>query len=79
MIGVIARKEEAAVVEEFFQLFKTPWEWFRPGQTYDVVLVSNSELPEVDASLVVVYGTEMKSVGGRTIRPRSRLQNAKLH
>ncbi len=79
MIGVIARKEEAAVVEEFFQLFKTPWEWFRPGQTYDVVLVSNSELPAVDASLVVVYGTEMKSVGGRTIRARSRLQNAKLN
>ena len=31
MIGVISRSEEAWAVEEFFQLFKTPWEFFRSG------------------------------------------------
>ena len=30
MIGVIAQPEETAIVHEFFELFKTPWEFF-PG------------------------------------------------
>ena len=29
MIGVIADPAEADVVREFFELFKTPWEFYR--------------------------------------------------
>ena len=38
MIGVIARDEQRATVEEFFELFKTPWEPYRERGAYDVLL-----------------------------------------
>ena len=31
MIAVHAEEAERAVVVEFFELFKTPWEFFRDG------------------------------------------------
>ena len=31
MIGVIADPAEHNVVREFFELFKTPWEFYRAG------------------------------------------------
>ncbi len=51
MIGVIARPDQEPVVEEFFELFKTPWEIHRPGRHYAVVIVTVDEMPEVDADL----------------------------
>jgi peptidoglycan/xylan/chitin deacetylase (PgdA/CDA1 family) len=56
VIGVICRSEQADVVEEFFELFKTPWEFHRPGRAYDVVVATVDQSPEVNASLVVVHG-----------------------
>jgi len=54
------------VVEEFFQLFKTPWEFYRPGHYYDVVIDTTGQLPEVDARLLLLYGSEATaSDGGR--------------
>ncbi len=38
MIGVIANDSEHAAIAEFFELFKTPWEFYRDEQTYEVVL-----------------------------------------
>src|SRR5690349_15604539 len=38
MIGVIADPVEHDVVREFFELFKTPWEFYRENQHYEVVL-----------------------------------------
>ena len=32
VIGVIAKADETPEVEEFFELFKTPWEFYRPGR-----------------------------------------------
>ena len=49
MIGVIANASEHVVVEEFFQLFKTPWELFQVGRAYDVVFATTPEIPETDA------------------------------
>jgi len=48
MIGVIAQAAERGVVEEFFQLFKTPWEFYREGRSYDVVVVTADEVPDVE-------------------------------
>ncbi len=31
MIGVVAKTSESEAVAEFFQLFKTPWEFARRG------------------------------------------------
>jgi len=55
MIGVIAEPAEHDVVREFFELFKTPWEFYRPGRRYEVALCA-ADLPlQADADLVVVY------------------------
>lgn len=60
MIGVISKPDETSVVEEFFQLFKTPWEFLQPGRAYDVVLSTTGETPAVDAKVFVVYSSEKR-------------------
>jgi peptidoglycan/xylan/chitin deacetylase (PgdA/CDA1 family) len=58
MIGVISKPEEREVVEEFFELFKTPWEFYGPGRDYDVVIAAGEDVPSVNSSLLVVFGTD---------------------
>jgi hypothetical protein len=60
VIGVISKPDQRAVVEEFFQLFKTPWEFYQPGRAYDVVLVTTAEVPDVEAKLLIVFGADAK-------------------
>ena len=55
MIGVIADPAEADVVREFFELFKTPWEFYRRGERYDVLLCAGDWPFEGTAKLVVLY------------------------
>src|SRR5262245_30179578 len=38
MIGVACSPSEEPVVREFFELFKTPWEFYRSGRPYRVIL-----------------------------------------
>jgi hypothetical protein len=57
MIGVIANRSQHQMVREFFELFKTPWEFYRRDEHYDVVLCADSEVVEdSSAKLVLVYG-----------------------
>ena len=56
MIGVLCRREDAAVFAEFFELFKTPWEPYEPGREYDVVLAVGVDVPPIEAGLLVIYG-----------------------
>jgi hypothetical protein len=58
MIGVVTNGAERSAVIEFFELFKTPWEFWRPGARYDVLLCSNSMVPENDARLLLLYGSQ---------------------
>jgi hypothetical protein len=62
MIGVISKPEEREVVEEFFQLFKTPWEFFDSDHCYDVVIATVETPPEVGSSLFVVFGTNKSAL-----------------
>src|ERR1700722_8522979 len=56
MIGVIADSADHAVVREFFELFKTPWEFCRADRKYDVVLCSSGDARfDGAAKLVVIY------------------------
>ncbi len=55
MIGVIANSAEHEVVREFFELFKTPWEFARENTRYDVLLCCGEEAGERTADLVVIY------------------------
>lgn len=58
MIGVIARKEQHNIVQEFFELFKTPWEHYSDDRYYDVVLCCGETCRTLNASLLIIYSTE---------------------
>jgi hypothetical protein len=58
MIGIVASESEHAAVAEFFELFKTPWEFHRPGVDYDVLICSNSPVPENSATLLLLYSAQ---------------------
>lgn len=72
MIGVIHNTDEKEAVEEFFQLFKTPWEPFQHGMDYDVVLATAGCIPEIKARLLIIFSSEIgkfdsrNGIGGRS-------------
>ena len=57
MIGVVAHADESELVREFFELFKTPWEWHRPEEQYEVVLVAREDVSARDykAKILILY------------------------
>ncbi len=60
MIGVVSNSSEEAVVREFFELFKTPWEFYQPCGKYDVVLCAGTgDFGGHGARLVVIYSGQM--------------------
>ena len=61
MIGVKAKPGEHELVCEFFELFKTPWEFYRSGWQYEVVLFAceDASVQGVTADLVVVYSSQI--------------------
>lgn len=58
MIGVISREEEREIATEFFQLFKTPWEFYKQDSPYSVIVATYGGPLELIADLVVIYGSE---------------------
>src|SRR5690349_11056865 len=75
MIGVIAKPEDETVVREFFELFKTPWEWYQRGQKYEVILRTRESLEDDSdlAKLVIVYSSEKIEVDDRLSLQTARL------
>lgn len=55
MIGIIADPSEHDVVREFFELFKTPWEFYRSDRRYEVVLCAGGDQVNGTAKLVLLY------------------------
>jgi len=75
VIGVLSKPSERLVVEEFFELFKTPWEHYDSSRSYDVIIVSSDVIPDVNAKLLLVYGAQAKSIDARngiTVRSQVR-------
>lgn len=58
MIGVIAESAERDVVCEFFELFKTPWEFYQESRSYEVVLCAGNVEFREPAALTVCYSSE---------------------
>jgi hypothetical protein len=58
MIGVYIRTFDKYAVEEFFQLFKTPWEVFVSGSECEVVISDQDDAINIDASLVIILQDE---------------------
>lgn len=57
MIGVVANPGEYDLVREFFELFKTPWEFCRSEGQYEVLLCAREDagVQGATANLVIVY------------------------
>lgn len=73
MIGVIADSSDHDVVREFFELFKTPWESYREGRQYDVLLCAGDAPFTSAAKLVVVYaGSKRRFDEQHNVRPDAR-------
>lgn len=70
MIGVIADPPEHSAVREFFELFKTPWEFYLSDRQYDVLLCAGDRCFARTAKLVVCYGGRKSGFDeGHTIQP----------
>src|SRR5262245_28485299 len=57
MIGVLAQPDDHDTVREFFELFKTPWEFCRRDRNYRVLLVADGTPIDRSAELMLVYGS----------------------
>jgi hypothetical protein len=55
MIGVAIQANERPVVAEFFELFKTPWEFYRNDGNYDVVLCTWDNFSRQSSPLVLIF------------------------
>jgi len=58
MIGILCHKNERALVQEFFELFKTPWEFLIEGRNYEIVMSTLYEIPRVKARLVIIFSSK---------------------
>jgi hypothetical protein len=58
MIGVLCNENERDVVGEFFELFKTPWEFYDSSKNYEVVLSTYSKTPLINSRLVIIYSSD---------------------
>lgn len=54
MIGVISKESETSIIAEFFQLFKTPWEFYAPDRNYDVVLSTQNKILKPQSRLAII-------------------------
>jgi len=60
MIGVMCREGQEPFVEEFFELFKTPWEFCVTGKAYDVIVLTSVASTIPDARLVIACGQQIQ-------------------
>jgi hypothetical protein len=57
MIGVIVKKTEQKAAAEFFELFKTPWEFYREGSVYDVLVASEPPPARAGAAAQILFSS----------------------
>lgn len=58
MVGVIAKPLQQPTVEEFFQLFKVPWEFYNKEKRYDVIIITDESSVVPTARLTVIYSSK---------------------
>ena len=79
MIGVIADPSDRDVVCEFFELFKTPWEFYREDGRYDVVLCAEDNRFNGNAKLILFYsGKRIRFDGDQKIQAGRQRREARL-
>lgn len=56
---MISKENEMDAVEEFFQLFKTPWEFYKKNREYDVVIISRDKMIDnINPKVLLIFGSE---------------------
>jgi len=59
VIGVLSQESESSAVREFFELFKTPWEFWTPDKKYDLVIVTQERIPrQLNTNALVIYSSQ---------------------
>jgi hypothetical protein len=61
MIAVLAEPGQHRAVREFFELFKTPWEFFHNQSKCSTLICAANQVPANSARLVVLYGSQENS------------------
>lgn len=59
MISVHASEADHPVVREFFELFKTPWQFHAPDAPAKILLCDSREVPGNAAALVIVFNGDL--------------------
>jgi hypothetical protein len=70
MIGIFCTNGESETAREFFELFKTPWEFSVPGRYYEVAISSLFEIPAARADLTIIFSstpTMLDTLGGTSV------------
>ena len=57
MIAIATNPEHQAAASEFFELFKTAWEFYRSGEEYDAVICCGIIPTDIRAYLIVIYAS----------------------
>ena len=57
MIAVATNPEHRVAAREFFELFKTAWEFYRSGEEYDAVICCGVTPADIRTSLVLLYAS----------------------
>jgi hypothetical protein len=71
VIGVLAERGDLETAQEFFELFKTPWERAVPGRTYRVILTgADIDRSQYDADVVLVYSSVERGHDARPVARR---------
>jgi hypothetical protein len=74
MIGILCYATERRVIQEFFELFKTPWEFCKGGRHYAAVMSTLHQVPETNTSLLLVFSsvlTDFDCLNGVTVESAS--------
>jgi len=59
MIGILVNSSQRASAAEFFELFKTPWEFLSEGREYSVVIDATGGTPHSASRFSLVLGSDV--------------------
>jgi hypothetical protein len=85
MIGVQVQPGERETVSEFFELFKTPWEFCREGAVYEVVVCTQEPFWREGTRLVIIFSgrptafDKKNAIAVKPVEGRTRVDGANGH
>jgi hypothetical protein len=56
-LGILCNEAERPWAEEFFELFKTPWEFYRPERRYSAVISTDPNSGPLNCDVLIIYSS----------------------